>query len=117
MILLLLTAELTIVLSPTAPANRFALSSLLPALPPALQAIVNPVLMPVSAMFHLSTRSFSSAPHFLQIRILHRLFTTLSISINQLAGVWSTRTPSIEEAFVAATSLARAIEADGKLAF
>jgi hypothetical protein len=75
--------------------------------------MVNPITAPFTAMLNLATRSFSSIPQFMQVRILHRLFTTLSISINQLAGVWSTRTPTAEEALVAATSLARSVEVDG----
>lgn len=86
---------------------------MLPLLPPAVRYILSPILTPIYALATLSTRSFISSPQFLQVRALHRLFASLSIAITQLAGVWTTNTPSAEEALVVATNMAKMVEVDG----
>lgn len=97
-------------LTPSSARYSTALSTLLPSLPPALHLFSrNPIYAPITWL----SRSFIASPQFLQIRTLHRLFTSLSIGISQLVGVWSPRQPSPEVALVAATSLARTLEMDG----
>lgn len=49
----------------------------------------------------------------MQVRTLHRLFTSLSIGITQLAGVWSTKVPTAEESLAQATLMAKRLEMDG----
>ncbi|WVQ70933.1 hypothetical protein IAR50_000458 [Cryptococcus sp. DSM 104548] len=52
--------------------------------------ILSPALHSPSALVtFLIPRQFLLKPQFLQIALLHRLFTALSITISQLAGVWS----------------------------
>jgi hypothetical protein len=50
----------------------------------------------------------------MQVRALHRLFTSLSIGITQLAGVWGSRVPTAEEALAQATLMAKRLEIDGE---
>lgn len=54
-------------------------------------------------------------PPFIQIRLLHRLFASLSVGISQLAGVWSSdgqggRKPGLEDLLAAV----RGLESEGK---
>jgi hypothetical protein len=112
-LLLLLTAELTLVLAPTSSQHSTALSGALPSLPGPLQATLRPITNTLSPFVNLAFRSFIAAPQFMQVRALHRLFTSLSIGITQLAGVWSTRVPTAEEALVQATMMAKRLEMDG----
>jgi curved DNA-binding protein CbpA len=112
LLLLLLTAELTLVLAPTSPPYASSLIDILPGLPAPLHATLRPVLGPLQAAISLPFSSFIASPQFLQVRTLHRLFTTLSIGISQLAGVWTTREPTAEEALVQATMMAKRLEMD-----
>jgi len=87
---------------------------MLPILPVPLHAMLQPLSRPVHAVRLLMSGSLTTSPQFIQIRTLHRLFTSLSIGISQLAGVWSTPTFSPEQALMQATMLAKQLEADGE---
>ena len=87
---------------------------MLPTLPGPLHATLQPLLRPIHAVRLLMSGSLTSSPQFIQIRTLHRLFTSLSIGISQLAGVWSTPNFSPEQALTQATVLAKQLEADGE---
>ena len=115
LLLLLLTAELTFLLAPTPAPYTSAIYTMLPTLPGPLHAMLQPLLRPAHAVFLLISGSLTSSPQFIQIRTLHRLFTSLSIGISQLAGVWSTPTFSPEQALMQATVLAKQLEADCEL--
>ncbi|WVR05890.1 hypothetical protein IAU60_002916 [Kwoniella sp. DSM 27419] len=80
--ILLLLLELSLVLTPST-SSALASSNL-------------PLLRPLSALVQ---RISSFTPQFIQISILRRVFTTLSIAITQLAGVWAepTSSPPSEE--------------------
>jgi len=114
LLLLLLTAELTLLLAPTPGPYTSAIYTMLPTLPGPLHAILQPLLRPIHAVRLLMSGSLTSSPQFIQIRTSHRLFTSLSIGISQLAGVWSTPTFSPEQALMQATMLAKQLEADGE---
>ena len=112
LLMLLLTAELTLLLAPTPAPYASAIYTMLPALPVPLRAIAQPILRPIYAMVLLISGPVTASPQFIQIRTLHRLFTSLSIGISQLAGVWSTPSPSLEQALLQATVMAKQLEAD-----
>jgi hypothetical protein len=112
LLLLLLTAELTLLLAPTPGPYTSAIYAMLPTLPGPLHVTLQPLIRPFHAVLLLISRSLTSSPQFIQIRTLHRLFTSLSIGISQLAGVWSTPTFSPEQALMQATVLAKQLEAD-----
>ncbi|ODO07262.1 hypothetical protein L198_00841 [Cryptococcus wingfieldii CBS 7118] len=55
-----------------------------------LSLILSPALYSPSALVtFFIPRQLLAMPQYLQIALLHRLFTALSITISQLAGVWS----------------------------
>ena len=110
--MLLLTAELTLLLAPTPAPYASAIYTMLPAFPVPLHAIAQPILRPIYAMVLLISGPVTASPQFIQIRTLHRLFTSLSIGISQLAGVWSTPSASPEQALLQATVMAKQLEAD-----
>ncbi|RSH90380.1 hypothetical protein EHS25_000985 [Saitozyma podzolica] len=91
---LLLFLELTLLFSPA------PLTSSLP--------------LPINLLLLLVDRG---RPQFLQIRLLHRVFTTLSIALTQLASVWCP--PPEDDAAVIdqLASLVRAVEAEAVGAF
>ncbi|KAK4687998.1 hypothetical protein P7C73_g2105, partial [Tremellales sp. Uapishka_1] len=58
---------------------------------------------------------FSLRPQYQQILLLHRLWTTVSVGITQLAGVWLTpETKEPEEVYASVLGLVRTIELEGK---
>lgn len=74
--------------------------------------MIQPILRPFQAIMYLIAGSLTTSPQFIQIRTLHRLFTSLSIGISQLAGVWSTPASSPEEVLIQAAVMAKQLEAD-----
>jgi len=112
LLLLLLTAELTLLLAPMSGPYTSAIYTMLPTLPGPLHTTLQPLLRPIHAVLLLISGPLTSSPQFIHIRTLHRLFTSLSIGISQLAGVWSTPTFSPEQALIQATVLAKQLKAD-----
>jgi hypothetical protein len=112
LLMLLLTAELTLLLAPTPGPNTSAICTMLPALPAPLHTMAQPGIRSVNAVTHLLSGSLTTSPQFIQVRTLHRLFTSLSIGISQLAGVWSTPSSTPEQALMQATIMAKQLEAD-----
>ncbi|WWD09421.1 hypothetical protein V865_007545 [Kwoniella europaea PYCC6329] len=91
----LLISELTLILSPT---------SSIP--------FLNPLPQLVKYLFPIL-----SAPQFIQITFLHRLFTTLSIAINQLTSVWCPSLPSEQEEMTKVLGMLRQLEMESVTAF
>ncbi|WVF70456.1 hypothetical protein IAT40_005246 [Kwoniella sp. CBS 6097] len=75
---LLLISELTLITSPTTTSLRVPLP-------------ISINLSPLITNGQLNL--FPTSPQFVQIHILHKMFTTLSIAITQLAGIWSPPLP------------------------
>lgn len=95
--ILLLILELNLILSPTASPRTYPLPSLLRPVAPRI-------------LFR---------PQYLQIRLLHHLFTSASIALSQLAGVWAPAKDgqSEVEAFRQVASVIKALETDGEPEF
>lgn len=123
-LLLLLTAELLLVLSPTPPGNSSPLFQLFPALPTQLASFFSPIQAVFNlliALILLPARSFFAKPQFLQVRTLHRLFTSLSIGVSQLAGVWSANSPESEREnqalWAQVMAMSRGLQMEGESVF
>jgi len=91
---ILLTLELTLILSPTAPSH------------------LSPLFPQLSRYLPLP-RSWINTPQFIWISRLHQIWTSLSVAIAQLAGVWQDPVPIGDELAKRAHALVRSIEAEG----
>ena len=70
-----------------------------------LAAALPPILSPILP-------SIATQPPFLQIRFLHRVFTSLSIGLTQLAGVWVDR-PNEERILAEVQSAIHSLQLEG----
>lgn len=70
----------------------------------------HPLIPFIPFLSRFSPSSLNHRPQFIWIRTYHRLFTTCSIALTQLAGIWADPKPKPEDAWIQVEQLVKGLE-------